>query len=440
MDETLLVVDDDVQVRTLFKRFLVKSGFDVHEAASLAGARDIASQRSLDGALIDQMLPDGSGIDLIAELKAMNPDMAIIVVTGRGDIPVAVDAMRRGADNFLTKPVNLADLELFLRKSMEVGTLRRIARTQQLLQQGKQPFFGPSAVMRSVVELSRLASENDHAVLITGDTGTGKGVLARWIHDNSSRRAGAFVDVNCSGLRGELLASELFGHAKGAFTTAIKDREGLLDAADGGTFFLDEIGDMDISVQAQFLKAIEEKAYRRLGEVKIRKSDFRLICATNKDLSEEATAGRFRRDLYYRIQVMPIPIPSLYEHLEDLQGLVRHILDASGFPGVSVSDEVMALLRSYTWPGNIRELKNILERAALLARGGPLHPAHFPGLGISAPSAQPVVGELHKMEQDSIRAALEHARGDVGAAAKQLGISVATVYRKIKKYDITTTP
>jgi transcriptional regulator with PAS, ATPase and Fis domain len=294
--------------------------------------------------------------------------------------------------------------------------------------------------MRPVVELSRLAFENDHTVLITGDTGTGKGVLARWIHDNSGRRSGAFVDVNCSGLRGELLASELFGHAKGAFTGAIKEREGLLDAADGGTLFLDEIGDMDISVQAQFLKAIEEKAYRRLGEVKLRKSDFRLICATNKDLSEEVKTGRFRRDLYFRIQVMPIHIPSLYEHFEDLPGLVRHILDASGPPGTEVSDEVMMLLRSYTWPGNIRELKNILERAAVLARGGMLQPAHFPGLGIGASTARPAVGELQKMEQDSIRAALEHARGDVGAAAKLLGISVATVYRKIKKYDISTAP
>ena len=439
MDETLLVVDDDVQLRTLFKRFLAKSGFDVHEASTLAGARDIASQRTLDGALIDQMLPDGSGIDLIAELKTMNPYMAIIVVTGRGDIPVAVDAMRRGADNFLTKPVNLADLELFLRKSLEIGTLRRAARTNQLLQQGKQPYFGASSTLRPVVELSHLASENDNTVLITGDTGTGKGVLARWIHDHS-RRSGTFVDVNCSGLRGELLASELFGHTKGAFTTAIKDREGLLDAADGGTLFLDEIGDMDISVQAQFLKAVEEKSYRRLGETKIRKSDFRLICATNKDLAEEAKAGRFRRDLYYRIQVMPIHIPSLYEHLEDLPGLVRNILDAGGYPGAEVSNEVMMVLRSYTWPGNIRELKNILERAAVLARGGPLQPAHFPGMGIGALTARPVFGELQKMEQDSIRAALEHARGDISAAAKLLGISVATVYRKIKKYDISTAP
>jgi len=440
MDETLLVVDDDVQIRTLFQRFLTKCGFDVHVASTLAGARESAARHSLDAALIDQMLPDGSGIDLIGELKAVNPDMAIIMVTGRGDIPMVVEAMRRGADNFLTKPVDLADLELFLRKSLEIGTLRRIARTSQLLQQGKQPFFGSSAGMRPIVELSRLASENDHAVLITGDTGTGKGVLARWIHDNSGRRSGTFVDVNCSGLRGELLASELFGHAKGAFTSAIKDREGLLDAADGGTLFLDEIGDMDPAVQAQFLKAIEEKSYRRLGEVKLRKSDFRLICATNKDLSEEAKAGRFRRDLYYRIQVMPIHIPSLYEHFEDLPGLVRHILDASGAPGTDVSDEVMMLLRSYTWPGNIRELKNILERAAVLARGGQLQPAHFPGLGFSVPAVRPVVGELQKMEQESIRAALEHARGDIGAAAKMLGISVATVYRKIKKYDINTAP
>jgi DNA-binding NtrC family response regulator len=437
MERSLLIIDDDENVREVFSRFLAKSGFDVHKAATLSQAREAVARSFFEGALVDQLLPDGNGVELIAELRVANPDMAIVVVTGRGDIPAAVEAMRLGADNFLTKPVSLTDLELFLRKSMEIGRLRRITRGRRLLEKTKEPYFGTSEAMRSVVEHARLAAENEHAVLITGETGTGKGVLARWIHDNSARRTAAFVDVNCSGLRGELLASELFGHAKGSFTTAVRDREGLLDVADGGTLFLDEIGDMDGSVQAQFLKTIEEKSYRRLGEVRIRRSNFRLICATNKDLDQEAKAGRFRLDLYYRIQVMPVRIPALSQHLEDLTGLVRHILDSGSHGSVVIAPGVMELLQSYTWPGNIRELKNVLERASLLAQGGPIEPDHLPGLttGVRKPSLA-TVGELQKHEEECIRAALAQSQGDVGQAARLLGISVATVYRKIKKYHL----
>jgi transcriptional regulator with PAS, ATPase and Fis domain len=271
-------------------------------------------------------------------------------------------------------------------------------------------------------------------VLITGETGVGKGILAQWIHANSPRNNGVFVDVNCSCLRGELLASELFGHVKGAFTSAVQDRQGLLDIADHGTLFLDEIGDMDAVIQAQFLKVVEEKSYRRLGETRTRRSDFRLVCATNKDLVKEAAAGTFRKDLFYRVQVVPLRIPALRQRPEDIPGLVTNILASLNYPYPDVSPDVMALLKPYPWPGNMRELKNVLEYAVLRAKGSELRPEHIPSLseqgaeGDSGPA-----GKLDQVVDDSIRTALIRYEGDVNKVAQALGISRATIYRKIKR-------
>jgi transcriptional regulator with PAS, ATPase and Fis domain len=242
------------------------------------------------------------------------------------------------------------------------------------------------------------------------------------------------VEVNCSGLRGELLVSELFGHAKGAFTSAVQDRQGLLDVADGGTLFLDEIGDMDLAVQAQFLKVIEEKSYRRLGEVRMRTSDFRLMCATNKDLLEEAPQGRFRKDLLYRIQVMPIVVPPLRERTEDIERLALHILASLHAPFQDVAPDIISLLKAYPWPGNVRELRNVLERAVMLARGSALTVQLFADLrGPSRTALLEPVGGLDGMELETIRTALKRTSGNVNKAAKELGISRATIYRKIKR-------
>jgi transcriptional regulator with PAS, ATPase and Fis domain len=242
------------------------------------------------------------------------------------------------------------------------------------------------------------------------------------------------VDVNCSCLRGELLASELFGHVKGAFTSAVQDRQGLLDMADHGTLFLDEIGDMDAAIQAQFLKVVEEKAYRRLGETRTRRSDFRLVCATNKELVKETAAGRFRKDLFYRIQVVPICIPALRERPEDIPGLVTNILASLNYPYQDVSPDVIAFLKPYAWPGNMRELKNVLEYAVLRARGSELRPEHIPSLAEHGPEGAPgSAATLDQVVDDSIRTALIRYEGDVNKVAQALGISRATIYRKIKR-------
>lgn len=440
MKQNILVIDDDPLVQAAIATFLTEVGFAVHTAPTLAAARRSITERSYEAAIIDQLLPDGSGIDLIRDLRANSPDMAIVVITGAADIPLAVRAMQEGADNFLPKPLSFDSLLVFLKKSLEVRTLRRISRSRKRLEKPHYFDFGVSSLMSAVQNMAKLAGNSDSPVIIMGETGVGKGVLARWIHENSSRSTGAFVEVNCSGLRGELLASELFGHTKGAFTSAVQDKQGLLDIADGGTLFLDEIGDMDISVQAQFLKVIEEKTYRRLGEVRTRTSDFRLICATNRNIVEDAEQnGKFRKDLLYRINVMPIVIPPLRERTEDIERISIHILKGLNYPIDRIPPDILSLFKTYSWPGNVRELRNMLERAVILSRGNVLTPELFDNLHIPGPSrttlAEPV-GGLELIERETIKSALKRARGNVVQAARELGISRATIYRRMKRMQL----
>lgn len=435
MKPYLLLVDDEEGIRFGFIKYLTKAGYLVKGAASLADAKEALLGQRFDAILLDLNLPDGNGLAWIPELRKNHPEMPIVVITGIGDIPLAVECMRKGADDFLTKPVNMVDLDVFLRKNLELGALRRRHFAEQRLSKKDDPYFGESSAIKEVLELGSLAAQNDTCVIIQGETGTGKGVLARWIHNNSSRSSSSFVEVNCSSLRGELLSSELFGHAKGAFTSAIEDCKGLIEVADGGSLFLDEIGDMDMAVQSQFLKVIEEKYYRRLGEVKTRRSDFRLICATNRDLLNETKHMRFRKDLYFRIFVFPITIPPLRDRTKDLNGLISHILKSLGRPDDSLSLDTVELLKKYPWPGNIRELRNVLERACLLSRGQIITPIHFDGLYQETipVSDDPQFYNLSELERRNIAIMLKKFNGDVTRAAKALNISRATLYRKIKK-------
>jgi len=432
----ILLVEDDAATRFGYARYLSSSGYEVSEAGDLSSADRLFASQRFDAVIIDINLPDGSGLELIEEIRAEAPEISVIIITGAGDVPLAVDAMRRGADNFLVKPVDMQGLELFLEKNLEVGVIRKLHSSHQRLRARtkKDLWFGVSAGMQEVEELARIAAESDAPVLITGETGTGKGLLAKWIHRHGRRSPYAFVDLNCSGLKGDLLARELFGNARGAFTSADRDRDGLLDVADRGTLFLDEIGEMDPSVQAQFLKVLEEKTYRRLGDTKLRRSDFRLICATNRLIEEAILAGGFRRDLYYRINILTLHIPPLRERLDDLPDLVRYILENGTAAKVEISPEAMRLLQRYPWPGNIRELKNVLDRATLLSLGKTLTPEHFSWLKSTAPPASPGAAiTLGELEHAHILSALERYHDDVTKAAKCLGISRATLYRKLKE-------
>jgi DNA-binding NtrC family response regulator len=429
----ILIVDDEAGTRFGFSSYLSKSGYEIYEASTLAEARDAVLFQRYDTIILDMKLPDGNGLDFINAVRSSWPDIPIIVVTGAGDIPVAVDAMRRGADNFLTKPVNMEQLDIFLKKTLEVGSIRHSQLSRKRLEKTDDVYFGEDPAMLKVRETAKLAAESDAHILITGETGTGKGMMAKWIHRNSWRSEHEFVELNCSGLKGDLLAREMFGNVKGAFTSADQDREGILDISDRGTLFLDEIGDMDIGVQAQFLKVLEEKCYRRLGDVKLRKSDFRLICATNKDLAKEMQAGTFRQDMYYRLQIFPLHLPPLRERPGDIARLVSHLLVLLNCRHPDVPGEVMDLLMAYSWPGNIREMKNVLERSLILSRGGVLTLDNFSGLINTAGDITPAPGNtIHEIETSHILDVLRQYDGDVNKTAKSLGISRATIYRKLK--------
>ncbi|MDD2273458.1 MAG: sigma-54 dependent transcriptional regulator [Desulfuromonadaceae bacterium] len=435
MKPHVLLIEDNAATRFGFVRYFSPEGYDVFEAASLAEAAAALTAQHFDIIILDINLPDGNGIDFIKTARANDPCIPIIVITGEGDIPLAVEAMQRGADNFLTKPVDNAALAVFMRKTLEIGLLKHRLSARKRTEKDATFFIGESRGMQEIHDLMLAAAASDIPVLITGETGTGKGMLARWIHQHGARAANECVELNCSGLRGEMLAREIFGNAKGAFTSADQNRKGLLDAADRGTLFLDEIGDMGIDIQAQFLKVLEDKNYRRLGDVKLLRSNFRLICATHHELDSLVNTGRFRQDLMYRINMLSIHLPPLRERMHDLPALVAYLLRSLGSPATVVSDDIMATLRGYSWPGNIRELKNVLERALLLTpHEAALRKVHFSGLAqnrmhLPAQNRRTV----QEVEGEHIRVVLDQMGGDIDKAAKSLNISRATLYRRLKK-------
>lgn len=430
MKNRILLIEDEDATRFGFVRYFSREGYVVREAEDYLSAVRLCETERFEAIILDVNLPDGNGLDLIDLIRGQDQVTPIIVITGAGDIPLAVEAMQRGADNFLIKPVDNAGLAVYLRKTLEFGALKRRQAAHQRMSRQEEPFWGDSPAMAELLEHARIAAASDSPVLITGETGTGKGVLARWIHHNSSRAQQEFVEVNCSGLRGELLAREIFGNARGAFTSADQDRKGLLDIADRGSLFLDEIGDMGLDVQAPFLKVLEEKRYRRLGDVKLLSSNFRLICATNRDVAVMVHNGQFRQDLFYRINMMPLHLPPLRERVADIPDLAAYLLRQLRAPKPELSDKVVRLLCSYEWPGNIRELRNVLERALLLARGAQLESAHFGNLGNHQQSSVKTVQEV---EARHILAVLEQSGGSVDLAAARLNISRATLYRRLKQ-------
>lgn len=442
MKPSILLIDDDDGIQFAFSRFLTNEGYDAQAVGTLDDARRVLLARYFDAVLVDMNLPDGNGLHFIEELRKNNTTIAIVVITAFGDISIAVEAMQAGADNFLPKPVNMQELNVFLKKSLELGNLRQKDLTSRRLGKKNRCYIGQNVTMLNVEKMALLAAGKEAPVLLLGETGTGKGLLAQTIHENSPRRSKSFVEVNCSGLKDEMLANELFGHHRGAYTSAVDDQKGLLEVADGGTLFLDEISSMNLNVQAQLLKVIEEKRFRRLGETKVRRSEFRLLCASNKNLEEAVKAGEFRDDLFFRINVFPIHLPPLREIPDNLPGLVTHILEIHNAPHPNVSLEVMQFLSGYHWPGNIRELRNVLERALLLADETPPALSHFPGLQASAVSP-PVrvnrefnnIKNLETFEEDYIRSVLVHFKNDTVKAADALGISRASLYRKLKKFQ-----
>ncbi|HEX6202290.1 MAG TPA: sigma-54 dependent transcriptional regulator, partial [Thermoanaerobaculia bacterium] len=379
----ILVVDDDPAIRFAVGDYLIHLGYAVEEATSLAEARAALLAQRPDAMILDQRLPDGDAVAALDQLRTLDPDVVVLVLTGHGSIEAAVQAVKSGAENFLTKPVELAALAKILERALDNQRLRQRQQASERRESAASPdpFLGTSRAIARLREEAHRALESESPVLIQGETGSGKGVLARWLHAHGPRHDEAFVDLNCAGLTRELLESELFGHVRGAFTTALTDKKGLFEVAHRGVLFLDEIGDTDPLIQAKLLKALEEKTFRRLGEVRDRRVDVQLIAASNRDLAGLCREGGFRADLYYRISTIPLVTPPLRERPEDVPAIAGDLLrrlaaDLKRGP-FTLTAEAAAALRRHSWPGNVRELRNVLERAALLVRQGEIGPAEL---------------------------------------------------------------
>jgi len=439
----VLVVDDDPAIRFAVGDFLEHKGFAVESAGSLAEAREALLKTRPDAMILDQKLPDGTAVEALDELRAADADLVVLLLTGHGSIELAVQAVKAGADHFLTKPVELAALHAVLERSLENQRNRKKQRASAAGQGRDEvdPFLGTSAAIGRLRREAMLALGTESPVLIQGETGSGKGVLARWLHVHGPRAEEALVDLNCAGLSREFLESELFGHVRGAFTTAVADKKGLLEIAHRGVVFLDEIGDTDPLIQSKLLKVLEEKSFRRLGEVRDRRVDVQLVAATNRDLVKMCREGGFRSDLYYRISTIPITVPALRERREDVPALAADLLrrlacDLKRGP-LELTEEAAEELQRQRWPGNVRELRNVLERAALSVRDGRIRRRDLrfdAAIGVVDP-VDPAL-TLEQLEQLQIQRVLGEERGRVIAAAERLGVPRSTLYMKIKTYGI----
>jgi DNA-binding NtrC family response regulator len=420
----------------------------VEEADDCASARVKFRTFHPDVTVLDFRLPDGTALDLIPDFRAANDSAALIVLTAYASIDTAVEAVKLGAEQFFTKPVELDALLVVIRRTIEHQRNRRQVMAGAQTTEGRRrvdPFLGKSSAIAELREKAEAVLRTDSPLLIHGETGTGKTVLARWIHDRGRRAGEAFVDLNCAGISREFLETELFGHEKGAFTGATATKQGLLEVAHRGTVFLDEIGDMDTQVQASLLKVLEEKRFRRLGDVKDRTVDVRLIAATHRDFRALVEENRFRQDLYYRISTLELFVPPLRERRDDIPLLAANILEGLardlGQARLTISREAERVLCNYEWPGNIRELRNVLERALLRSHGPELDVSSIIMPSESAPaapadSAARRSGTLDEVERDYIEQVLREEKGLIDRVAVRLGISRSAVYYKARKFGI----
>ncbi|HSE22317.1 MAG TPA: sigma-54 dependent transcriptional regulator [Pyrinomonadaceae bacterium] len=442
----ILIVDDESGVRFGIRDFLEQQGFEVEEADSCSDAQHIFRTSRPDIVIADYMLPDGTALDLIPRLKEIDPDIPLLVLTAHGSIDLAVRAIKEGAEQFLTKPLELPTLQVILQRLLlkQRNHHKQLASKTRQVRSAMNPFIGTSAPVRALAEQAKRILTSESPVLILGETGTGKGVLARWLHENSPRAEEAFVDLNCAGLSRELLETELFGHEKGAFTSATASKQGLFEVAHRGTIFLDEVGDVDLQIQPKLLKVLEEKRFRRVGDVRDRQVDVRLIAATHQDMGQLVREKRFRDDLYFRISTIPLSFPALRERVEDIPTMAQYLLDKLsadlGRGEIILDDGCMKALQAYSWPGNVRELRNVIERAVLLSgqKTISLKDLHFDGhSSVGAPFLDSRL-TLLELEKQHIERVLQEEQGRVEKAAKRLGIPRSSLYQKIKKHQIQT--
>jgi NtrC-family two-component system response regulator AlgB len=442
---SVLVVDDEINIRKTLAMSLEAEGHRVVAVSNASDAVAEATRQPFDLAFVDLRLGATLGLDLIPELLAQSPWMRVVIITAHGSIDSAVETMRRGAADYLTKPFTPAQVRLTTERVMRVRALElQVAGLEGALgvRQPDAMLKSGSPAMQRVMNLAQQVAATDTTVLLRGESGTGKGVVAHAIHAWSLRRDKPFATIACPTLSAQLLESELFGHARGAFTGAVRDNPGRIASSDGGTLFLDEIGDLPLNLQPKLLRFVQDREYERVGEARTRRADVRVIAATNVDLDEAVRDGRFREDLFYRIKVVQLDLPPLRERPEDVMVLAERFLAdlRRGKPIEGFTPEAEAALRAYAWPGNIRELRNVIERALILCTSERIALEHLPGGFSQAEAAPATVGvgdrvSLDQLEELHIRRVLAKTRS-LDEAAKVLGVDVATLWRRRKKYGI----
>jgi DNA-binding NtrC family response regulator len=438
----LLLVEDDAQLRRAVALYLERKGFAVIEAGSVAEGRRLLPEHGPELIVVDYQLPDGSAFDVLDTVRERDAGEAVIVLTGSGTIDLAVAAIKAGAEHFLTKPVDLESLEILVRRTLEFRRERRHRAAAAPLEDFPlDPFTGTSRAIRQLEELARTAAESDVPLLVLGETGSGKGVLSRFLHHHGPRRQEPLVEVNCAGLSGERAESELFGHQRGAFPEAVGNKPGLFELAHRGTLLLDELGDLELAAQPKVAKALEEGRFRRLGDVAWRSVDVRLIAATHRPLGSMVKDGTFREDLLYRINGLTLEIPPLRQRPADIAPLSSVLLAGNarrrGRPAPVLTPDAVELLAQYHWPGNVRELRNVLERAVLLCRTDVLDRDSLRFDRILEPDQTKDLGQtLDEAEKRHIAHVLARTPGGVDETAEKLGISRSALYAKLKKYGL----
>jgi DNA-binding NtrC family response regulator len=439
--DKILLVDDDAQMRNVLAIYLRRAGFTVLDAGTLAEARRFQQKQAPDLTIVDYQLPDGTAFDLLTSARERDGSEAVIVLTGLGTIDLAVRAIKLGAEHFLTKPVDLESLEVLVRRTLDLQRERRQRAVAAVVaSETPDPFLGTSTAIKSLAELAGAALESEVPVLILGETGAGKGILARYIHEHGTRKHEPFVDLNCAGLSRELAESELFGHQRGAFTGAVNNKPGLVEVAHKGTLFLDELGDLELAVQPKLLTALEQGSFRRLGETTSRAADVRLIAATHRNLAAMVKEGRFREDLLFRINTLTLEIPPLRRRPTDVKPLAEAVLKElcrrRGRSAPELDADVVDILTRYSWPGNVRELRNVLERALLFCKGDVLDRTALRFDRSLEPDTSAEPQTLDDAERRHIVSVLKQTGGKVEDAAKVLALSRSSLYAKLKKYGI----
>ncbi len=448
---TILVVEDDVENRAAMVKVIEGAGYEVMETDNGQQALDFILQEDIDILVTDLRLPIMDGVELLKRAKAASQEIEVILITGHGTVEVAVEAIKEGAYDFITKPIKKAQLLRGIEKAAEKQNLSRENRDlrRQLTQPGGRRLIYAAPEMRNVARMAEQVASSTATVLITGESGTGKEVVADAIHSQSPRRGKPMIKVSCAALPETLLEAELFGYEKGAFTGANTRKEGRFELANGGTLFLDEIGEVSQAMQVKLLRVLQDGKFERLGGTRTIDADVRIITATNKDLQQEVNDKRFREDLYYRLNVIHIHVPPLRERKEDIQILAMHFLktyaDKNNKPIDSFTEDAMLALTTYDWPGNVRELENAIERAVVFTNGRQIPLSVLPhNVSAFAENRHSLVFKigtpLRELESRAIDITLQHTRGDKNMAARLLGIAARTIYRHLEKQQSGTDP